>query len=101
MEDVRLSSEVTALPLTDAATRAGGALRSAAYRMRSSGVLDGEQLQRFKSVPDALDSVGEYLERRRLEGVRRDAERLIVARPVIALLAAAVVGYVAGRAVRR
>lgn len=101
MEDVRLNGDVTLAPAADAATRTGGALRSAAVRLRSSGVLEHEQLQRLRSVPDALDSVGEYLERRRLSGVRLDAERLIVARPVVALLAAVLVGYAAGRAVRR
>jgi hypothetical protein len=101
MEDVRLNGDVIGAPRADAATRTGSALRTAATRLRSSGVLEREKLQKLRSVPEALDSVGEYLERRRLAGVRLDAERLIVARPVVALLAAMLLGYAAGRAVRR
>lgn len=109
MEDIRLSgasavpvpTSVTPQPPADVAWRAGHALRSAADRLRSSTVLERDQMQRLRSVTGALDSVGKYLERRQLEGMRLDAERLIVARPVLALLAAVMVGYAAGRAVRR
>lgn len=101
MDDVRLTTDEIGGAPTDAAARAGGALRSAASRLRSSGMLDREQLQKLRSVPDTLDSVGEYLERRRLPGLRLDAEHLIAARPVVAVLAAVLVGYAAGRAVRR
>jgi hypothetical protein len=108
MEDIRLSG-ATALPVpattmpqsADVVSRAGHALRTAADRLRSSTVLERDQLQRLRSVTGALDSVGEYLERRRLQGVRLDAERLVIARPVVALLAAVLLGYAAGRAVRR
>jgi len=100
MEDLRLSGDPT-VPTADVASRAGHALRSAADKLRTSAVLEGEQMQKLRSVPEALDNIGEYLERRRLQGIRLDAERLIVARPVVALLAAVLVGYAAGRAVRR
>jgi hypothetical protein len=99
MEDVRPIDVIGREP--DVATRAGGALRAAAERLRSSGVLEREQLAQLRRVPDGLESVGAYLERRRLPGVRLDAERLVVARPVVALLAAAIAGYAAARAVKR
>lgn len=100
MDDVRLTGEAGGRS-ADVVARAGSALRHAADRLRSSGVLEREQLQRLRSVPNELDNVGEYLERRQLQGLRLDAERLIVARPVVALLTAVIVGYAAGRAVRR
>jgi hypothetical protein len=100
MEDIRPGGRATG-PDEDIASRAGSALRSAAGRLRSSGALEREGLERLRFLQRGLDSVGEYLERRKLPGLRLDAERLIVARPLVAVVAAAAVGYLAGRAVRR
>ncbi len=85
----------------DLVGRAGTWIRAAADRLISSGVLEREELSRLHGVPARLDSVGRYLQRRGAPGVRLDTERLVVARPVLALLAAGVLGYAAGRALRR
>lgn len=85
----------------DIAAKAGAVLRRAAVQLRSSGVLERDRLRPLQFVPSQLDGIGEYLERRRLQGIRVDAERVIVSRPAVALLLAAFVGYAAGRAVRR
>lgn len=84
----------------DVVARAGTVIRRAAERLGASGVLDREELRRFRAVPAQLQRAGSYLERRQLRGVKLDAERGIVARPLVALLVAAVVGWVAGRAIR-
>jgi hypothetical protein len=52
-------------------------------------------------VPSGLDRVGRYLEERQVDGLRSDAEHLIIGRPVLVLLAAVTLGYAAGRAIRR
>jgi hypothetical protein len=78
--------------------------------VRSTGrtlVSAGARLQRTR--PDDsrvtaagtwLDRAGRYLETRGPAGLRRDAEQVIVARPLTVLLGALLVGYVAARRVR-
>jgi hypothetical protein len=84
----------------DFVSRAGVAIRRAGERLDSSALLHRQQLRAFRDVPNELRRMGDYLERRRMRGVKLDAERAIVARPLAALLVAAVVGWVAGRTIR-
>jgi hypothetical protein len=84
----------------DLVARAGWAIRRAGERLDASPMFHREQLRKFRIVPDEMRRVGDYLERRRMRGVKLDAERVIVARPLVALLVAVVAGWAAGRAIR-
>lgn len=93
--------DVVATPRADLVARAGTALRTAAERLRSSGAVEGERMRSLATVPGGLDRVGRYLQERQVDGLRSDAEHLIIGRPVLVLLAAVTLGYAAGRAIRR
>ncbi len=84
----------------DFVSRAGAAIKRAGERLDSNPMLHRQQLRAFRGVPNELRRVGDYLERRRMRGVKLDAERVIVARPVVAVLVAAAVGWLAGRTIR-
>ncbi len=84
----------------DFVTRAGWAIRRAGERLDVSALFHREQLRQFRLVPDQMRRLGDYLERRQLRGVRLDAERTVVARPLLSVAIAAAIGWVAGRAIR-
>lgn len=84
----------------DVVSRAGAVIRRAGERLDSSAMFHREQLRGFRVLPSEMRRVGDYLQRRRMPGLKLDAERVIVARPVVALLVAATVGWIAGRTIR-
>ncbi len=81
----------------DAATWIGERLRALGARVRDQGT----RSPAARNMGEWLERSGAYLERRRLDGVRADTEEMVSSRPILSLAAAAAVGYIVGRTVRR
>jgi hypothetical protein len=86
-------------PRATAVSRVGIAVEHLGGRLRSPAVTS--RVAVADQVGRALQRAGGYLDERDLRGMRIDAERLIVRRPIASVLVALVVGYLAGRAVWR
>jgi hypothetical protein len=84
---------------TSATYKVGDWIEHLGRRLRDDGVTS--RVGAADVVGRALERFGEYLEHREMAGIRSDAERLIVRRPVLSLALAAVVGYAAGRMIWR
>jgi hypothetical protein len=84
---------------TDTVNRLAVQVSAFGGRVRARGAAESNDW--MEAVGRRLEQAGGYVERRGLDGLRRDAERTIVDRPLVALIAAAVVGYGAARLVRR
>lgn len=83
----------------DAATWVGERLRALGARIRDQGTR--RESPAARDMGERLERSGAYLERRHLDGVRADAEEMVSSKPMLSLAAAAAVGYIVGRAVRR
>jgi ElaB/YqjD/DUF883 family membrane-anchored ribosome-binding protein len=84
----------------DATAAVGSSIRSAADAVRSKGPHEGMIGSATSATASALDSTGRYLEQEKLSGMAEDMTAVIRRNPIPALLVAAGVGFLIGRALR-
>jgi ElaB/YqjD/DUF883 family membrane-anchored ribosome-binding protein len=84
----------------DATAAVGSSIRSAADTVRAKGPHDGILGSATSATAGALESTGRYLEHEKLSGMAEDMTNLVRRNPIPALLVAAGVGFLIGRALR-
>jgi ElaB/YqjD/DUF883 family membrane-anchored ribosome-binding protein len=84
----------------DATAAVGCSIRSAADTVRAKGPHDGLLASATTAAAGALESTGRYLEQEKLSGMAEDMTNLIRRNPIPALLVAAGIGFLLGRALR-
>jgi ElaB/YqjD/DUF883 family membrane-anchored ribosome-binding protein len=84
----------------DATAAVGSSIRSAADTVRDKGPHDGLLGSATSATAGALESTGRYLEQEKLSGMAEDMTNLVRRNPIPALLVAAGVGFLIGRALR-
>jgi len=84
----------------DATSAVGRGMESLAGTVRDRGPDDGMLGRATRTVADALDSSGRYLEEKNLSGMADDMTKLIKNNPIPALLVGVGLGFLLGRALR-
>jgi len=82
----------------DATTAVGHGMQNLADKVRDNAPHEGMLGSASKSVADAIDNAGKYVEDKNLTGMVDDMSGLIKRNPVPALLLALGVGFLIGRA---
>jgi ElaB/YqjD/DUF883 family membrane-anchored ribosome-binding protein len=84
----------------DVTAHVGSGIRSAGETVRSKGPQEGVLGSATSATAGALESTGRYLEEEKLSGMAEDMTNVIRRNPITALLVAAGIGFLIGRALR-
>jgi hypothetical protein len=83
----------------DATTAVGHGMQTAADKVRENTPNEGMLGNASRSVADAMDNAGKYVEDRNLTGMMEDVTNLVKRNPIPALLLGLGVGFLIGRLV--